>query len=56
MLPYAKESLAVGAALARGQNSAVDHSRSTRMWIATCCLAAGLPQLTLNEIDFRDFT
>jgi predicted nucleic acid-binding protein len=25
------------------------------MWIAACCLAADLPLLTLNEIDFRDF-
>jgi toxin FitB len=25
------------------------------MWIAACCLVAGLPLLTLNKIDFRDF-
>ena len=25
------------------------------MWIASCCLAHGLPLLTLNKMDFADF-
>ena len=25
------------------------------MWIASCCLAHGLPLLTLNKVDFADF-
>lgn len=55
VLPYDQEVSRVWGGLAaraeqRGRPRPVNDT-----WIAACCLAAGLPLLTLNRSDFHDF-
>ena len=55
VLPYDQEVARLWGGLAARAELRGRPRPGNDMWIAACCLAADLPLLTLNEIDFRDF-